>query len=730
MSALKPELHDFGKLISHEIDDFPTTNTDKIQWHGKGAFANVDWNALGVTEPTNASWWGATHHHDASYASLLDSPAPDEIKADIVLLMIADNLAATSSRAVDESVRLELGEPDRHFVVHRLWNPPRDRLNPNWTPVKDKQAALELIELVRADDADAFFARYTPYLAAIPEDKTPPSVVTSLETHMRLVNKFYSLLKRHVTIRAENGKAVALEYSGIAVTTRGQAKREWQFQVAKCTFAFPQTPVRVRDLNVWLLLEQHTRDLLGSAYGEYVLFHTTDTLYLFLPIDGSLRLEELLAPYLNDGFYVELEETVQPLGNLTLVPRAWRAQVQRQIERAQSKADLLAREKQQLEQARVVLQQRIQKARGQGREQLAREIRQLDGHIQEHQRQSEALQESLERWQKHAAAAQMVRAPRESSLYAEPIALRNELDTDSICELCQLRPATKTWTTPDLLLTENLCEVCYRIRDAGERHAGLARWERELPNAYVAWVKLSLDYDWAQLHLESLFESFLDELGQSHPNLAGTAIQDAKASLRPVALLADFTRDYRALTQRVHELLRAPTGSWRGFAPNDLVELTSEYRDLFLARLARPSDSAHILDAFRRALGERFAKTLDESPIRLGMSIASVKHPFFEHWRFCQDAPEVINVQLVGRAELHVSIEQYDLLKTLPVGRNEVSTFLHRVATIEAKTHSRILAQVELLQDERKLPAELAAAVRSGRLNWRQVLNYFKLVRR
>ncbi len=137
-----------------------------------------------------------------------------------------------------------------------------------------------------------------------------------------------------------------------------------------------------------------------------------------------------------------------------------------------------------------------------------------------------------------------------------------------------------------------------------------------------------------------------------------------------------------------------------------------------------------MLEAFEGALREFFPSALEQCPVRLSLNIANVKHPFFEHWRFCQSAPEVINVQLVGRAQLHLSIAQYDELKALPLRRREVSAFLHRVTTVEAETHSRILPQVEFMQDERKLPENIAAALKAGKLDWRDVLNYYKLVRR
>ena len=726
MSDLKPELHDFGKIISHEVDDFPKTNQEKIVWHGPAAFSNVDWDALATAEPTNASWLGAVHHHNAEYASLEKSPAPDEDKADIVLLMIADTLAATSSRAVDEETRFNVNE--NYYVARTLWNPPPTHENPNWTPIKNKLAALELIELVRNDDAKTVLARFGPYLAKIPEDKTPPSVVTSLETHMQLVNQYYAVLKRHTKVLWDGTTPRAIEYNGIGATGRGDAKRNWQFQLVKCQLSFPQTPARVRDLNVFALLEKHTRALLDSDFRCYLLFHTLDTLYFFLPLDESVSVQKILQTYLDDGFYAEIVQTVMPLSELTLAPREFQAKANLRIAQTKRKISVLEQEIRDGSRQLSEHRRHMQTARSFEKERMGKEIHALNQWVQDTNKNLDAARKSLQSWQERAQKSATV-IIGEASLYDEPITMRAELDTDNICELCQMRPAEKIWTTPDGLLRENLCEVCYRIREGGGTQGALAEWEQNEPNTQVAWVKLALDYDWAQIHIEILFEEFLEELRARH-NLAPAAVADAKASFRPVALLADFTRAYRAFTQRFHALLRAERDRWRGFGERDIVELTRAEREFCIVRLERASDAEHILRAYRTALQECFPRALQESPVRISISLAAIKHPFFDHWRFCKNHDAVINVQMIGRGELHLDIAQYDLLQELPVWKNEVSTFLHRVATIEAKTGSRILPQVELMQDERKLPPEIASALRTGKLNWREVLNYFKLVRR
>lgn len=742
MSKLVPELHDLGKLISHNLNDIPTTDGRRTEWHGPEAFVNIDWKAVGRPEPNSATWLGAKRHHDREYDGLDTSPAPDEIKADIILLKIADNLAATSSRAVEdvEEFKKDWGfsDKDNFFRVFKLW---RDKLwkdnkakmlaqgDPEALPVKTKNEFLKLVEMAEKDDASEFYARYKDSMDKIPEDKAPISSVTSFATHYRLVNQFYNILKRHVSVVSENGKPNALKYKDIPAKQRGQAKDLWQFQLLKCRLAFPQTLVRVRDLNIFNLLEGHIETLSKSSERDYLLFHTTDTVWLFLPTDGNVNASKALKPFLDDGFFVEIDEFTFALSNMNLMPKDWRAtclgfiaQYERDEPRVQS---LLENEKREL--------QRIKKMSGGEKKWLGRKIPELEHRIRQLEAEETALEESLKYWKKNLAAFEGEEKKvkvEEASLYAEPILSRTDIETATICELCQLRAATREWTTPDEMLVENLCEVCYGIRSKGEHNAAIGRWERETPNALTAWVKVSLDYDRALFHLRYLFDDFVGALTKEKPGFSKQVVADTSASLRPVGLLSDLTEDFRKFTWRFHELLQNPPDSQRGFRPDDIARLTNIYRDFYIIRLRSAGESMRIVETFRQALDEFFPRILEDCPIRLTVSVANIKHPFFDHWSFCRESREAINLQVVGRAQLYLSPSQYDELKTLPTWRREVGTFLHRVAVIEAKTKSRILPQVEFMQDERKLPQNIATAIKAGKLGWRDILGYYKIVRR
>jgi hypothetical protein len=729
-----PEMHDLGKLVDNNVvQSLLGVDIDGHYFRASDK-SDLDFAKIGVKAPSSATWTGIQHHNDAEYKAFARSPLSGVLKAKMVLNALADVLAASTSRATPEE-KGEFQYPASYKAVYRLWNPRTEKTAEHWSPIRGMSDLREMIEFVNQDpNAEAFFAKYQPYLEGIPEDKTPPRVVTSLMTHLRLVGKYFGVLEKHSQPLLENGEPIALVYDKHLAASIGEMLDHWQYQLVKCKLSFPQTPVRVRDLNIFTLLEEHTKRLLTSEFGDYVLFHTTDTFYFFLPTDGSVQTGQILKPHLEDGFFIETEETISALNALNLAPEESKFKCQQRLRQAQGEREALqsalasvsrelARLRNEMERRRTASDDEKRRL-GRRTQDQARIRRDLESELQR-------ANDTVTRWEKNLADFNSKKLQTaESSIYAEPIAARHELDTDLICELCQMRPAARIWTTPDELLAEHLCDVCYRVRDKGERHGAIGRWERETPNAPVAWVRLSLDYDWAQIHIDELFRNFIDELASAKPETPKHWAGDAKANLRAVALLADFTADYQRLTRRFAALLRNPADGSRGFAPQGIVELTHEFQDFYIVRLFRASDAVQMIESFRRALDEFFPKALEECPVRLSISIANVKHPFFEHWRFCQAAPNVINVQLVGRAQLHLSVAQYDELTTLPLRRREVSTFLHRVATVEAETHSRILPQVEFMQDERKLPENIAVALRAGKLGWRDVLNYYKLARR
>ena len=97
---------------------------------------------------------------------------------------------------------------------------------------------------------------------------------------------------------------------------------------------------------------------------------------------------------------------------------------------------------------------------------------------------------------------------------------------------------------------------------------------------------------------------------------------------------------------------------------------------------------------YQSLLVENFPRLMDRArlAIRLGISIAPAKHPFFVSWRFLESARAPIAIQLVGSG--HAEIPANRLAETLTVIEQGDRRGYHRLRDI-ART-SKALAELVL----------------------------------
>jgi flagellar biosynthesis chaperone FliJ len=728
-----PEMHDIGKLIPSDLE-CPTTDGKKSpKWHGRGALANVDWGKLGVSEPQTVTWQAIRYHHDGDYRSLGTSPAPADVKAAILRLIIADHLAATASRAVPEEAKPSF--PLRTEILE-LWNPEEPAEEQPWSPVQALDDFKELIEFINSDppDASVFFAEYGKYLANIPEDKIPPQVITSLGTHVELVGKFFEVLNTHVQVD-DDADPKQLYYGEAApVSDTKGAEKTWRFKLLRCKLSFPQIPVRARDLNVFYVLERLTEQLAQSPqYGKYLLFHTTDTLWLFLPTDGRVTAAQILAPYLERGFYVESEEIEFTPDTFYPDLCTW---LEQYPQRRQRLLDEIAQIQAELEAKRVEWTQ--VKAKLDSTETPREEKEVLNKSIQVLSAEIKAVEvqiEELERVRQdaedeHQTIEKLKMKPVEGSLYSEDITEKAIIDSTEICDLCQIRQAMEEpWVEPGGALVESLCEMCRGIREEPHWYHKLNRWETDEPDTRVAWVKLTLDYEAANRVIRRLFDGFVDQLVERFQGSFALA-EDLKLNFRSIAVLADLTKAYQAFLARFAQGLRKPhDGGSPLFLDEDIEEIAGRFKDFYIMRLMASEEIAGVVRLFRDLLREYFPACVEDTPIRLAISVAPIKFPFFEHWRYLQqprDKP--INIQRVGKAQLPVNFEEWRHLETIQLHQRRLSSFLHNLARIEAVTGSQILTQAVFMEQKRRFP-NLINLYTLGGMDVGTILAYYKIMR-
>lgn len=742
-SGFIPEMHDIGKLVDNKkIESFLRVELDGHYLRTKEG--DLDFGAIGVASPSSLTWTGVKHHNDPFYHDLSRSPLSGEDKVNLFLLSLADNLAASSSRAVPPEERgggvppLSIPGEATFRKTFTLW---RDEHLPkgqpdNWSPIQDKTTLREMFILIdQAQDAREFFDKYDDpqnknkqYLCGIPEDKSPHRAVTSLRTHLELTGKFFRILKEHVRPDdIENPKG--LIYASLApISHTAQAKERWEFSFVRCMVRFPQAIVRARDLNVFCLLEQ----LMGTLedplnpFSKYVLFRTTETLWLFLPTDGTVNASQILRPLLEQGFYAEVDRAQFVLRNLHPDLRTWFEEYDIRVRKGLTeKQERMRRECTALKRHLVDMNEKIKSARAEDKAYLGQQISHKNRQIRE---LKERLEEIGHLQNKRQATFESIKTSakcRADSLFSEEI-LSAPIIEDPICELCQSRPAdSKPWRSRDEDINEYLCKKCQKIRNEGQRFGKISGWEEAGGETRLAWVKVSVDYDHAYFLLRLLFEDYIDKLVDKFGGGSLALAEDLKLNFRPVAPLADFAKDYRKMLERLSTELEGI------FSTDRIEEINATYKDFYIIKLDSDNEALEIVNAFERCLADQasyFPRLRDDSPIKLSISMAPVKFPFFEHWRYLCEPRATVNLQVPGSVRLEVDFAKFADLRSIRIEDKRIGALLHRLVDIEISTRSKLLVEVELLREANKFP-DLVNLYRLGRLTSEEILGYYKIAR-
>ena len=133
-----PELHDIGKLIDEKVKD-ELRNRFGSSWRGH-VFVDIDFQKLGISQPTSPSWWAQYHHicYDNNNKTWTDCDRdklkkklhtsiveidfncwdfiPQNFGLNLFLLILADHLASSVSRAVGGR------GPSAPEGIWKLWN--------------------------------------------------------------------------------------------------------------------------------------------------------------------------------------------------------------------------------------------------------------------------------------------------------------------------------------------------------------------------------------------------------------------------------------------------------------------------------------------------------------------------------------------------------------------------------------------------------------------------------
>ena len=725
-----PEIHDLGKLIIPNLP-VPTTEEHGLKRHGAEAFSNLDWTTWKESRPTTDTWAAICHHHDIDYSVLPTIATPDlEQRKRVFLTILADHLAATTGRVLAEELK---GPKPPEDTVYRLWNPDFAAfLKAKPVPITDDKALRKAIRLVKKDpDWAGYLAEYGANMRVCAEAKDAVRRVTSLLSHSELTGKFYRLLEGAVEL-LDNPPRLALKgVEGTEVTKVSEAEVCWVGCLVRATAKFHQQPVRPGDLGIFERL-QHAHEALVAAYPDNLLFASADTVWLFLLGRDASRLSGVLKEYTEAGFYVECIVQQAALEDLTVRfepkdfarEQSWLTkELAERRERLSHAQGRLAKAKERLALA-TTPEKRETQQRVIG--EVQRAIQRLEPGIDE-------LQVSLE-WLPYR---QSVFRLMDRAFYPKDISDTLAFDPP-ICEICQMRPGEPVEVGAT---TDYLCPLCQDIREGGFKQKELGKW-LEGGRGQVLWLRIGLDAEQLERTVAGLFGDYVDGITTvKGKHLSEETRARMKANLRMPALLRDFVDDYQTLLRDMESFLRG-LGDPKYFA--------CLAADTWVLPVYKGRQINRVLREYWTLIKRYFPKLvpLEEVPIRLGMSIGSVKYPFYQHWRYVSNPPAAVSARLVGSASLEVVLEGLEALLAVDLhARDERDrrvgwearqgrTYLHKLAAIEQRSGSTGLATAIFLSDlehprQSKVPRSLQRfkkPLHDRKLRMGDILAYYKLM--
>ncbi|MCW7074529.1 MAG: hypothetical protein OCU24_01580 [Candidatus Methanospirare jalkutatii] len=674
-----PELHDIGKLVDEKAKEEVKNKIGKA-WGGH-VFVDFDFQKFGISQPTSPSWWGQYHHKIENNKDINDWDAiPQKFRLSLFLLILADHLASSVSRAVGGR-----GPKSSQKGIYKLWNKNFYRKMED----KGKQWAAFLKKLFsdieNCHSGEEFLNKYRENLLLTPEDKSIPRNITSLYTHAELVGKIYRVLEKNTKLITESDGTIAIEYNGERVKTIKEAeggrrtigncnnnwncsncqdfnscniaKGKWQARLIKCWIKFPHSFVRLQDINL-LRKREDLVSYIVSHYKDEVIFATSDFMTLFLPLNQNLK--EIFKPLLEWGFYVEIEETLADLGILNSIL---------------DRKTLQARE------------------------------------LNEQPRLNVLNNRGTKVYKKYL----MPEMPKEIDLKLP------DGKTTHICDICQQRKAIKrSPENKEELVRDWVCEKCLKIREMGEPFKKYGEeWDRE--GVKVCWFKFSLDQNKLEKWLDNAFGEYVDSFDFKQADIL-------KEEFRALALQADFNKDYKEMLKEFWERLSKKLSDEE---KNDIKSPIKEYYELGVFKYS-PQLAQKVIETFLDVLDEYFPDCIsnENSPISLSLSVANIKYPIREHWRFFEeDSKNFLNVRYHKVFDEKYTKDELKLIIEKAINVEASGSFLHKLAQLEERLQSDIHIAVEIFNNRSRNECHSIYELFSKGIKPSKFLNLYRLLR-
>lgn len=271
-----------------------------------------------------------------------------------------------------------------------------------------------------------------------------------------------------------------------------------------------------------------------------------------------------------------------------------------------------------------------------------------------------------------------------------------------LCEVCQIRAGEPQNPDPDSGVVEVLCSKCSKIREEGSGFHNLKKWDE----GSVLWCRVALDGRALPGHLSRLYRCYLQNLKFDNGSrmIEDNKLEELVKNLQPAALLADYADDYQQFIStfwKKVECALSSLGLDKESSLECITSLENGASDLFAVKLDKEGIPDKILDAFSEALRQWFPVSAkqDDCPVRIGLSVGGAKHPFFLHWENLTELKKTINLFSPARRPVWLNLDGLEEVRK--IAGKLGNTYLHKLAEIERRTGSRLMVEVEMIEDRK-----------------------------
>lgn len=661
-----PEIHDIGKLI-----DKKSTGINHTFYSYPG-----DLKHLPVK---NGFLWQTIEQHHCSF-KYKDEDFPRS--KETFILCIADYLASVVSRH-DKT-------KNSGFNVFKLWKSSNGFKNLSESvgvQTGSKKWVEKIVNFVNGQpNANNFLQEFEYYLKNRCEDTK--TNITSLYTHSLLTGKFYRLL---LPLK-DDIKEIDWTIKEQVCNELNSQKEEWTLNIIKVRVNFYQKIYRAKDMNIFKLINEFIGTI-KSKFDDSFIFSTTN--------------EVVLAVLNKDHFISELQDILKNYP-LWLEVESMKFILQERKELSKEIKEIVKEDPRVIYPDPKIVLNYIGLLERALKSKIEKKLKNdLNDSIPPSKR--EIIKENIVKSISNSPLQQEINYLKESYYEANlyPHDLQSKISTP-ICDICQMYPAEKyellTKEEVNLVtdsktgIVEHLCEKCISIRKKGESLEKLSKWE----DTSVMWVKITLNFNMLTKILEELYSDYLKNYGY-------------ELNVRP-SLVTEFQWDFDEFLNCFHRKISDE------FKENKLQVISD---DLYCIKIEELRAIIRILKVYNDLITKFFPKFREttESPIKLVISESYVKFPFFEHWKYLSHPKNDIDIKLVTKGEMKISLDKLDDLLKLNLGNK---TALHKLAKMAE--FSKQLAYMEIVSKEgiRDHP-DLWKALSNKHFEISDILTYIKI---